>query len=156
MFLELKIAVGHIKTSCRPEVKYSTDIVTCSASFSDQHLTFPFVSSHSHLILSPTHPAALRLPPPSCCPIKTGMMSFSLQLRMGRKPRPKVHSSSSILCMSVPCQSVCLSVCLIGAHPAILTPLRLPQASVSGGRKEGRKALRSHRREGLEKGREEV
>lgn len=40
-------------------------------------LQFPFVSFYAS-ILSPTHPAVLSLPPPSCCPIKTGMMSFFL------------------------------------------------------------------------------
>lgn len=45
-----------------------------------------FVPSNSSK-LSPTYPAALCPPLPSCCPIKTGMMSFSLLHRMGRKKR---------------------------------------------------------------------
>lgn len=52
-----------------------------------------------------------------------------------RNPKSTVAAASSRL--HVWSLSVCPSECLIAAHPAILTPLRLPQASVSGGRKEG-------------------
>lgn len=68
-----------------------------------------------------THTPCCRcLPPPSCCPVKTGMMSFSLWLRMREKTRSKIHSSGSILqsgCLFHVSLFVCLSDRSTSGHP---------------------------------------
>lgn len=53
----------------------------------------------------------------------------------GWEEKSTVATASS--CLHVCSLSLCLSVRLIMVHPAILLPQWLPQASMSGGRKEG-------------------
>lgn len=107
------------------------------AFFKTQNNTYFLLFPSYFFILSPTHHTALCLPLSSCCPIKTGMMSRSLQLRMRRKTESKVHSSDGILlsaCLVLVSQSVCVSDHGISGHPD--SPVTPPGLCVR--RKEGR------------------
>lgn len=121
--LQLKknvLPVWQSKVSCRPS---RTRSKICSFWST---LMLPFVSTSRH-----TYPSTgLHLPHLPAAPTTQEWCHSPCRSGWEENPSPR-----STVAAASSCPHAC--VCLIRAHPVILTPLWLPQASVFGGRKEG-------------------